>query len=168
MKQLIFLGGTMGVGKTATARELQKLLAPCVFLDGDWCWDMNPFQVTQETKAMVQDNITCLLRNFLHCPAYDYVIFCWVMHQQAILDDLLGALAGETFALHNYSLVCSPQALTRRLQGDVAAGVRTADVIERSLPRLALYDALNTQKLDVSTLSAAQAAREIARQVTTK
>jgi len=27
-----------GVGKTATSRELQKLLSNCVFLDGDWCW----------------------------------------------------------------------------------------------------------------------------------
>jgi len=42
MKNLIFINGTMGVGKTATSRELQKLLSNCVFLDGDWCWDMSP------------------------------------------------------------------------------------------------------------------------------
>jgi 2-phosphoglycerate kinase len=53
MKNLIIVGGTMGVGKTATCRELQKILPRNVFLDGDWCLDMHPFVVTEETKAMV-------------------------------------------------------------------------------------------------------------------
>lgn len=43
MKRLILIGGTMGVGKTAVCRELQKLLPGNVFLDGDWCWDAVPF-----------------------------------------------------------------------------------------------------------------------------
>ena len=51
----------MGVGKTATCRELQKILARNVFLDGDWCWDMQPFVVTDETTAMVGGNIAHLL-----------------------------------------------------------------------------------------------------------
>ena len=42
VKRLIFVNGTMGAGKTATCRELKKLLPPCAFLDGDWCWDMEP------------------------------------------------------------------------------------------------------------------------------
>ena len=46
----------MGAGKTTVCQELKKLLPPCAFLDGDWCWDMEPFLVTEETKAMV-----CLL-----------------------------------------------------------------------------------------------------------
>lgn len=46
------INGTMGVGKTATSRELQKMLNNCVFLDGDWCWDMQPFIVNEETKRM--------------------------------------------------------------------------------------------------------------------
>ncbi len=32
MKNLIFINGTMGVGKTATGRELQKLLPNVFFL----------------------------------------------------------------------------------------------------------------------------------------
>jgi tRNA uridine 5-carbamoylmethylation protein Kti12 len=52
MKNLIIMGGTMGAGKTATCRELQKILPRNVFLDGDWCWDMHPFVVTDETKAI--------------------------------------------------------------------------------------------------------------------
>ena len=35
MKNLIFVNGTMGAGKTTLCRELKKLLAPSVFLDGE-------------------------------------------------------------------------------------------------------------------------------------
>ena len=46
------IGGTMGVGKTTVCQQLKHDLPNSVFLDGDWCWDTNPFQVTDETKAM--------------------------------------------------------------------------------------------------------------------
>ena len=50
MKNLILMGGPMGVDKTAACQLLKRRLGRCVFLDGDWCWDMHPFQVTEETK----------------------------------------------------------------------------------------------------------------------
>ena len=165
MKRLILVGGTMGVGKTATARELGKLLPRNVMLDGDWCWQATPFVVTDETRAMVMDNITHLLGNFLRCSAYENVIFCWVMHEQGIIDELLSRLPLDGVQVHSFSLVCSEEALKSRLSADIAAGLRDADVIERSLPRLALYEALDTEKVDTTVLSADEAAREIARRI---
>src|SRR5476649_2686108 len=64
-KKLIIINGTMGVGKTATCRELNKNLENSVWLDGDWCWMINPFVVNDENKNMVVNNITYLLRNLL-------------------------------------------------------------------------------------------------------
>lgn len=69
----------MGVGKSTVCQELKKLLAPCVYLDGDWCWDMNPFLVTPQNKEMALENISFLLRNFLENPALETVIFGWVL-----------------------------------------------------------------------------------------
>jgi hypothetical protein len=161
MKRLIIIGGTMGVGKTAACRELQKLLPNNVFLDGDWCWDMQPFLVTDETKAMVLGNIAHLLNSFLTCSAFENVIFCWVLHEQAILDGLLSSLNLTDCAVHCFSLVCSEEALTQRLRRDIAAGLRENDVLPRSLARLQLYNALDTVKIDVSDISAAEAARMI-------
>ena len=70
MKKMLYLiGGTMGVGKTAVSKQLQKDLPNSVFLDGDWCWDAHPFQVTEETKAMVIDNIYRKCENQMHFPA---------------------------------------------------------------------------------------------------
>ena len=65
MKTLYLVGGTMGVGKTTACQELKKLLPHSVFLDGDWCWDADPFVVTEETMAMVRQNICFLLNQFL-------------------------------------------------------------------------------------------------------
>ena len=165
MKNVIVVGGTMGVGKTATCRELQKMLPRNVFLDGDWCWDMRPFVVTDETIAMVNGNITQLLSSFLACSEFENVIFCWVLHEQRILDGLLGALKLDDCRTYTFSLVCTEQALSERLSRDIAAGKREADITERSVARIPLYDELDTVKIDVSAISPADAARRITEHV---
>ena len=161
-KKLYLVGGTMGVGKTTTCQILKRKLPNAVFLDGDWCWDSDPFQVTEETRAMVLDNICHLLNNFLHCSAYDHVIFGWVMHQQSIIDDLLSGLDTAACSVKCISLVVNESALRARLQKDVDAGVRQSDVIDRSVARIPLYDALKGTKIDVSDISPEEAAEMIA------
>lgn len=150
MKHLYFIGGTMGVGKTTVCQELKRLLPNSVFLDGDWCWDAEPFQVTEETKAMVIDNICYLLSNFLACSAYDTVIFCWVMHQQDIIDDILCRLNTQDVRVHSISLLCDESSLRQRLEKDIMMGKRPIEIVERSLARLPLYASLNTSKIDTS------------------
>lgn len=161
MKKLILVSGTMGVGKSAACRELLKILTPGVYLDGDWCWNMDPFTVNDENKAMVLGNITYLLKSFLRNSGYEYVIFCWVMHQEEIFRQVLSPLRDCKFELHKFSLVCSEEALRKRILADVESGARTADVLERSIPRLALYRSMDTVKIDVSDISARQAAEKI-------
>ena len=157
-KHLYLIGGTMGVGKTTTCQILKEKLDRSVFLDGDWCWDMHPFTVNDETKAMVTNNICHLLNNFLRCSAFQHVIFCWVMHEQSIVDSLLARLDLNGCVVHVVSLVCSEAALRARLQRDIDAGIRTADVIGRSVARLARYECVESEKLDVTGLTPAEAA----------
>lgn len=161
MKNLIFINGTMGVGKTTISKELQKLLPNCIFLDGDWCWDMSPFIVTDETKKMVLDNISHLLNNFISCSEYKNIIFCWVMHEESILDDVLSRLNKDDCMLHKFSIVCSEQTLISRITKDINQGIRKNDVIERSVPRLNNYFQMDTRKIDVSYISAKEAAEII-------
>ena len=163
MKNLYLIGGPMGVGKTATCQILKQTLNNSVFLDGDWCWDMHPFQVTAETRQMVESNICFLLNSFIHCSVLEHIIFGWVMHEQAIIDNILARLDTANCHVHLISLVCCAQALQARLQTDVAAGIRTADVIPRSLDRLPLYEKLNTYPVDVSVITPGQAADLIIR-----
>lgn len=161
MKRLYLVGGPMGVGKTTVCRALQKRLDRSVFLDGDWCWDANPFQVTEETKAMVTENTCFLLNNFLRCSAYDHVVFCWALHQQAILEAILSRLDTWNCAVRAISLTASPESLTARITPDVRAGRREPDALERSLAYLPLYAALSTEKLDTSRLTPEEAAERI-------
>lgn len=162
MKTFYCIGGTMGVGKTAVSQQLKLQLHNSVFLDGDWCWDAHPFQVTEETKEMVLDNICAVLNNFLKCSAYENVIFCWVMHEQSIIDTILSRLNTADCRVVTVSLLCSETELLRRLRRDIAAGIRTEDVAARSLPRLPLYQTLDTIKVDTTGKSAAEVAAEIA------
>ena len=53
MKTLYMVGGTMGIGKTTVCQQLKQDLPNSVFLDGDWCWDASPFQVTDETVVLL-------------------------------------------------------------------------------------------------------------------
>lgn len=164
MKRLIFVCGTMGVGKTSACRELQKLLERNVFLDGDWCWDAQPFVVNERTRELVQDNIAHLLNNFIACPDYENIIFCWVMHEQAIIDGLVKRLRGE-YELHVFALSCGEGELRRRIEGDVARGLRSPGALTRSLPRLKLYSALSAERIDTTRMSPAQTAAHIARRL---
>ena len=161
MKRLVIVNGTMGAGKTTVCRELKKLAAPCAFLDGDWCWDMEPFMVTEETKALVQDNILHTLGGFLACPAFETVIFCWVLHRQEIIDGLLARLDLRDVQARVFTLMVTPEALRCHIKKDIAAGLRIPDVLERSLERLALYEAMGTEKLFVQGRTPAELAREI-------
>ena len=106
-KDLYVIGGPMGVGKTAACRQLQRLLDRSVFLDGDWCWDARPFQVTEETREMVLENIAFLLNSFLRCSAYDHVIFCWVLHRR-------GDLGGAAPPADGAVLPCGPSPWSAR------------------------------------------------------
>lgn len=162
MKTVYLIGGTMGVGKTTVSQILKKKLPNAVFLDGDWCWDASPFRVTEETKAMVMDNICHLLNNFIHCSAYEHIIFCWVMHEQRIIDDILTRLDVFHCNIRNISLVCDAESLKARLEKDISSGLRSSDIIDRSVARIPLYCSLNTEKIDTSGKSAAQIADLIA------
>lgn len=134
----------------------------CVFLDGDWCWDASPFQVTDETKAMVEKNICYLLNSFLHCTAYENVIFCWVMHEQSIIDSIIEKLDTENCNVKCISLMTDEISLRERLTSDIEKGIRTADVIDRSIARIPLYRTLHTIKIDTNHKTVQGIAKEIA------
>ena len=161
MKTLYMIGGTMGVGKTTVCQQLKQDLPNSVFLDGDWCWDASPFQVTDETKAMVTNNICYVLNNFLKCSAYENIIFCWVMHEQSIIDSILEKLDTQNCDVKCVSLVADEKTLSERLSIDVEKGIRSEDVIERSIVRISMYQTLNTIKIDTNEKTVAVIANEI-------
>lgn len=158
MKNVILIGGTMGVGKTTTCQQLKYKLTNSVFLDGDWCWNMHPFIVNDETKRMVMNNIIYQLNQFIKCSAIENIIFCWVMHEQFIIDEILSRLDLTDCHVYCISLVCQSSILTERIQKDIDLGIRKQEVLSKSLERMDMYENLQTIKIDVSYLSVEEAA----------
>ena len=138
----------MGIGKSTICNQLNQDLDHSVFLDGDWCWNMDPFVVNQDTKNMVLDNITHCLNNFIHTPGIENIIFCWVMHKQDIIDQIIQKLDTEGVDIHLISLICEKEELIKRMLIDR----RDNQTIRKSLQYLELYKDLDTQKIDATTL----------------
>ncbi len=161
MKNLYLIGGTMGVGKTSVSQCMKQELPNAVFLDGDWCWDANPFQVTEETKEMVIDNICYLLNRFVHCSVYENIIFCWVMHEQSIIDTILNRVNTTTCVVKVISLLAGKDILTERIMRDIKKGSRNIDVLERSLARIPLYQAVKSIKVNTDGKTVHEIAEEI-------
>lgn len=161
MKKLYLIGGTMGVGKTSVGRCMKDELPNAVFLDGDWCWDASPFQVTEETKEMVMNNICYLLNSFIRCSAYENIIFCWVMHNQTIVNTILNRIRTSGCMVKIVSLMAAKETLTDRIMKDVASGVRCKDVLERSIARIPLYECIDSIKIHTDNKSLRQIALEI-------
>lgn len=162
MKKLYIIGGAMGVGKTSVGQELKYMLENSVFLDGDWCWDSDPFLVNEETKKMVLENICFLLNQFIKCPGYENVIFTWVMDHQSIIESILKCLDLEDIDIKIISLTGNPETIKERLEKDIATGIRKNDVVKRSIARLPLYQKLNTIKTNTDGKSIEDIAKEIA------
>ena len=153
MKRLIIVNGTMGAGKSTLCEGLLKALPAAVYLDGDWCWRMDPFIVDEENKAMVVDHIVHLLRGFLTNSHFKNVIFCRVIHPPAIFASILEPLADISFKLERLTLMLSPQQLRAHFARDAAAGLRRMEDAQASVDRLALYQDMDTVKLWTDGLS---------------
>ncbi|SDW36034.1 AAA family ATPase [Paenibacillus sp. PDC88] len=157
MKKLIIISGTMGVGKTTVSKEVHKSLDRSVWLDGDWCWMMNPWVFSEENIQMVIDNMTYMLRNYLTNSTFDYVILSWVLHKEEIRDELLDRLSGLEFQVETITLTCSETALRKRMEQDQ----RTEEEIKRSIDRLQGYKNMQTNRIDTSNVTMNQVVEQV-------
>jgi len=156
-RRLILIGGVPGSGKSTVANLLNQSLSQSAWLDGDWCWMMDPFIVTEENKQMVEDNILHLLNNYIKNEGLQHIIFSWVLHRQDLMDRLLSGLDLREIEVYNYSLICQEDILKERM----LEGGREETRIRKSIGDMAAYTKLNTDKVDVSHLTPIQVADEI-------
>ena len=98
------------------------------------------------------------IRNRRHSP----VVFVWVMHEQEIIDSVLGRLdlwlCSDVVCV---TLTADEKTLRERLEKDIAAGLRDSSVIERSLDRARAAASLGTAKVDTSGLTPGEAADRV-------
>lgn len=68
------------------------------------------------------DDICHLLNNFISCSAYDNIIFCWVMHEQRIIDSIMSEIDIKDCNVKIISLVFNEPSLRKRLERDEING----------------------------------------------
>lgn len=144
MKKLVIVNGTMGVGKSTIVSKLYKQLENSVWLDGDWCWLMNPWNITEENKTMVMKNIHYILNQYLENSMFEYIFFTWVIHKESIFDEIVAGIQRNDYKLMKVTLMCSEEELIHRMRQDK----RSESEIENSINRLEYYKTMNTQKLN--------------------
>jgi len=110
---------------------------------------MHPWLVNDENKQMVMRNSQFLLNSFIANSNLETIVFVWVMHQQAIIDDLLAGLTGD-FDVYSFSLIASEAELTKRFSQDINAGIRQPSALSDALSRLPLYAKVASTKIDVT------------------
>ena len=128
-------------------RLLLSKLSHSAFLDGDDVWQINPFEVTEITKGIVERNVASILRNYLEAN-YEYVILAWVLHQQSITDRLLSRLDDLKFNVHVFTLIADEGVLIRRLQTNKGRGTDP----NMALDRLRQSLKLRNEKIDTTML----------------
>ena len=154
-KKLVIVNGALGVGKTTTCRELQRLLDRSVWLDGDWCWMANPWIVTEETKRMAEGNMVFLLDRFLNCSEYKYVLFLWIFRSDEVFNHILDSLHTTDFVLQKFTLTCDENVFRDRLK---AAG-REKEKIAGCLESLRSCETTDSVKIDTTQKSIETVAR---------
>ena len=145
---MIIVNGPPGIGKSTLCRKLLENTPNSIWLDGDWCWNMNPWVVDKETIKMVEDNIAFILGNYLKSSHYEYIFFSWVLHREEILTRLLSRLMDYSFEHRIFTLVSSRKSLRERMIRDK----RSEENIDLAIDRLGLYGSHNSIKLDTSDM----------------
>ncbi len=83
------------------------------------------------------------------------------MHEQRIIDSILKKLDTQNCDVKCFSLVADEKTLCERLSMDVERGVRSEDVIERSIARIPMYQTLDTIIIDTNAKDVAVIANVI-------
>ena len=64
-KKLILISGSPCVGKTAVGTRLFESYDNSAYLDGDWCWCVHPFSVTDSRLRNGDRSMSFVLSNYL-------------------------------------------------------------------------------------------------------
>jgi hypothetical protein len=157
IKTLLLLLGPNAVGKSAAALALMQRLQRAALVDSDWCRAMNPYNPDVATE-----NVYALLKNYFRCPEVDLVVFPYGLHgdRQRRLDEVLDGLRADGIELSIYPVViaCSLEENIRRAQNDGRDDSRILRGIDNTFH---FYDGFDCPRIDVTNLTAEQAAEEV-------
>lgn len=114
MPRLILLSGSPCVGKTTVGQYLFEQFNNSAYLDGDWCWCVNPFSVRDKRLRNGDKSMSFVLSNYLESQ-FDYVFFTSVVLTDAtIRENILRGITASGYETIGFTLICSEETLVQR------------------------------------------------------
>ena len=114
MKKLILLSGSPCVGKTTVGKYLFEHYDNSAYLDGDWCWCVNPFSVKDKRLRNGDKSMSFVLSNYL-TSGFDYVFFASVvLTDSKIRANILADITAADDEVIGFTLTCSEETLIKR------------------------------------------------------
>ena len=115
-QKLIIISGSPCVGKTAVADTLFQSYENSAFCDGDWCWCVNPFSLSDSRLRNGDKSMSFILSNYLNSN-FDYVIFASVVVMyERIRESILKDITAKDYDIIGFTLTCSEETLAERHQ----------------------------------------------------
>ena len=114
MKKLILISGSPCVGKTTVGQHLFERYENSAYLDGDWCWCVNPFSAKDKRLRNGDKSMSFVLSNYLNSN-FDYVFFTSVVLTDAtIRENILKDITATDYEVIGFTLTCSEETLRKR------------------------------------------------------
>lgn len=113
-KKLILISGSPCVGKTAVGTRLFESYDNSAYLDGDWCWCVHPFSVTDPRLRSGDKSMSFVLSNYLD-SGFEHVFFTSVvLTDPQIRERILNGITAQGYRTIGFTLTCSPETLKKR------------------------------------------------------
>ena len=162
MKQLIVIVGSNAVGKSTTAKEIVEKYSQSAYVDSDWCRAMNPFKLTDVTKQVVENNIYCLLRNYLSCDEMSAVVFTYSWHgeRKEIYDSVMLKLRNEGIEFEEHVIILKCNEAENRERAILDG--RDKERVDRGMKNTFLYyDEYDYPCIDTTYMTPTEVAEKI-------
>ena len=113
-QKLIILSGSPCVGKSAAGDLLFQMYENAAYLDGDWCWCVNPFRLDDPRLREGDKAMSAVLSNYLRL-GFDYVVFSSVvLMYENIRQGILKNIPETGYEAIGFTLTCTEENLRQR------------------------------------------------------
>ena len=113
-KKLILISSSPCVGKTTVGTRLFESYDNSAYLDGDWCWCVHPFSVTDTRLRNGDKSMSFVLSNYLDSD-FGYVFFTSVvLTNPQIRKNILNGITAKDYDVIGFTLTCSEETLKKR------------------------------------------------------